>query len=153
MELEAFVRDQFFLRRSGNHQVEAAVLFQHDLELDGARGLVSPGELLEELGGDSLRSAREAGLGLVQGHDGRAHIALGIGDEVHRPLSVDLVVGCVKAVGVEAGQGELDLVEVELELSVFHPDLQDSVSGLLILAHVIREGLEPALRLLTGGRR
>jgi hypothetical protein len=78
---------------------------------------------------------------------------LAIGDEVHRRLSVDLVVGRVEALVLQAGQGELDLVVVELELSGFHPDLQDSVSGVLILAHVIREGLEPTPRLLTGGRR
>src|SRR5262249_10823245 len=56
----------------------------------------------------------------------------------------------VEAVVVEMGQGELDFVKVEPEVLVLHPDLENTVSGMFVLAKVIskrvrRLGLRDAL--------
>src|SRR6266542_2666174 len=159
-ELQALVGHELALGLADEDEEEASVLLQDDLEPGPGGSLVRSRELLENARVERIGPARKGGLGLVQGHEGPVHVALRVGAEIDRPLSVTLVVGRVEAVVVIVGHGKSHLVEIELELAVLLRDLEQPVGGVLVLAHIVlervrglrvldlvRAGLRPRLRL------
>jgi hypothetical protein len=47
----------------------------------------------------------------VQAHDGLVHVPLWIGQEVHRPFAVTLIIRRIEAVVVKMGQRKLELMK------------------------------------------
>src|SRR5262249_19697315 len=112
---------------------------QNNLELEAARSLVRTSETLSDDCVNARWATHKNCLRFVQRHRRLVNVALWVGREIHRPLAVLFVVGCIETIVVKVSHRKTNLVKLKLKLIVFQSDLQYTVSRMLVLADIVSQ--------------